>query len=423
MAQTRAFCLATVAVLAPFLSILSGCTSVYWNRTYGNSDRQYFADVIASTTGPAYVAAGARYESTYIPGASNPRQGWLIKVDANGQFNTDHEFGTLGKDDALSAVVTRIAIPGYAATGVKTVGNKGEALLMVFNANLSVANEETWGGASGTRYGPLDLIKSGGTTVHYVLVGSTGRSGDTSADGLMIRTDANPNNTPGSPRTYDGPIGNGATFSAVADRPAAGLFYVGLVGKNPTPPFGSHGWLVTTDANGSASGPEWHEEQIVNSAASGGGLDWLVDIAPLPTGGYLAVGHTDRTGGGDGWIVEVNGSGQFVQEWTHGGSGDDWFRAVIPIAGGKFAAVGVKTVSGMKQQGWLLIFEEANPGAPVQDLNFGGIEDDEFASVIETSDGGLLMAGYTTDSNDVDAWLVKTDANGGRAPPTPTHSP
>jgi hypothetical protein len=52
---------------------------------------------------------------------------------------------------------------------------------------------------------------------------------------------------------------------------------------------------------------------------------------------------------------------------------------------------------------------------------FGGSDIDWANSVQQTSDGGYIMAGYTTSygASGWDAWLVKTDTDG-NAPATPT---
>jgi hypothetical protein len=43
---------------------------------------------------------------------------------------------------------------------------------------------------------------------------------------------------------------------------------------------------------------------------------------------------------------------------------------------------------------------------------YGGNADDEANSVIQTSDQGYLLVGYTNSSGSHDAWLVKTDSSG-----------
>ena len=44
--------------------------------------------------------------------------------------------------------------------------------------------------------------------------------------------------------------------------------------------------------------------------------------------------------------------------------------------------------------------------------HYGGADEEVAYSLVVTSDGGYVLAGYTTSSENNDVWLVKTDANG-----------
>jgi hypothetical protein len=45
---------------------------------------------------------------------------------------------------------------------------------------------------------------------------------------------------------------------------------------------------------------------------------------------------------------------------------------------------------------------------------YGGVDDDSFYSIVQTSDGGYVVAGRTSSfgSGKYDGWLIKTDENG-----------
>ena len=81
-----------------------------------------------------------------------------------------------------------------------------------------------------------------------------------------------------------------------------------------------------------------------------------------------------------------------------------------------FIVVGIKSASFLKVYGnrdiWLLKLDET--GSIIWDKTFGGIEDDFGNSILQTSDGGYIIAGETDSYSNgrSDVWLIKTDENG-----------
>ena len=63
-----------------------------------------------------------------------------------------------------------------------------------------------------------------------------------------------------------------------------------------------------------------------------------------------------------------------------------------------------------------LLVKTDSKGSKEWDKTFGGYGSDLADSVQQTTDGGFILAGYTTSygAGFRDAWVVKTDANGSK---------
>ena len=110
----------------------------------------------------------------------------------------------------------------------------------------------------------------------------------------------------------------------------------------------------------------------------------------------------------------------------YGGSHDDTFNDVIATADGGFAALGFsQSVDGditdneEQVNVYWLVKTDAN-GDSLWSKTYGGSDDDRAEQLIQTTDGGFLLAGYSTsDDGDIsqnagfyDHWIVKLDASG-----------
>jgi len=103
-------------------------------------------------------------------------------------------------------------------------------------------------------------------------------------------------------------------------------------------------------------------------------------------------------------------------EWnkTFGGIGYDWAYSVVQTSDGGYLVAGLTSSFGAGQSDvWLVKTDSA--GNMEWNKTYGGAGHDGALSVQKTSDGGYIVAGYSFSfgvggSNDF--WLVKTDANG-----------
>lgn len=131
-------------------------------------------------------------------------------------------------------------------------------------------------------------------------------------------------------------------------------------------------------------------------------------------GGYLMTGITESFGAGgrDFWLVKVTSSG--VMQWnkTVGGDQDDDARCVVVTSDGGYAIAGYTKSFGAGEEDFWLVKVDSS-GNHQWNKTYGGIEDLAF-SVVEASDGGYALAGWTNSSGAEgrETWLVKVDSSG-----------
>ena len=166
-------------------------------------------------------------------------------------------------------------------------------------------------------------------------------------------------------------------------------------------------WLIKTDSEGET---EW--DKTLGGAAGDEG--WA--ILETADGGYLVAGVTESEGAGgkDLMLIKTDPDGDEKWKKTFGGTGDDWGVTVLETKDGGYVAVGITNSRGSGgSDGWIL--KTDSDGNEEWDVAIGGSKNDGITSILETTDGYLLVG--TTESYGAggeDVWLVKTDADGER---------
>jgi hypothetical protein len=160
-----------------------------------------------------------------------------------------------------------------------------------------------------------------------------------------------------------------------------------------------------------------HNQSTLSFTATFGGSrpDVGYSVQQALDGGYIIAGWTSSygAGGDDVWLVKTDASGNRVWDKTFGGAGYDRGHSVQQTSDGGYIIAGYTSSYGAGMDDvWLIKTDTL--GDRVWDKTFGGTEDDLGVSVRKTTDGGYIIAGYTTSygAGAADVWLVKTDASG-----------
>jgi hypothetical protein len=154
--------------------------------------------------------------------------------------------------------------------------------------------------------------------------------------------------------------------------------------------------------------------------------DWGYSVVLTKDTGLAMAGFTESygAGGSDMWLIRTvlrtgtHGTGNTIAyqgyAWnkTYGGAADEAAKQVIQTSDGGFALAGYTKSFGAGGLDMFLVKTDVE-GQMVWNATFGGPLDDSANAIIQTSDEGYLLAGYTTTKEDQQAtWVVKTDSSG-----------
>jgi hypothetical protein len=147
----------------------------------------------------------------------------------------------------------------------------------------------------------------------------------------------------------------------------------------------------------------------------GTGNDWATSVQQTSDGGYIVAGLTYSFGAGryDIFLIKTDANGNVVWAKTYGGTGDDRAFSVQQISDGGYIVAGYTDSFGAGWSDFFLIKADAN-GNVQWAKTYGGTDWDEAYSIRQTSDGGYIVAGWTYSfgAGSGDIFLIKADANG-----------
>lgn len=147
----------------------------------------------------------------------------------------------------------------------------------------------------------------------------------------------------------------------------------------------------------------------------GPGNEYSNSIIQTPDGGYALAGNTDSFGAGgiDFYLVKLSEWANTIQ-WsrTVGGTAIDIPLMIIQTSGG-YAVSGETTSFGAGNYDSYIVKLDNN-GTILWAKTFGGSGDEYGESIVQTSDGGYAVGGYTNSfgAGDYDDYIAKLDASG-----------
>jgi len=155
-------------------------------------------------------------------------------------------------------------------------------------------------------------------------------------------------------------------------------------------------------------------------AIGGENLDWGHSIIQTSDSGYAIAGSTYSFGAGwaDVYVVKLDAHGNLQWTKTIGGPKDDVGTSLIQTSDGGYVIAGstisFSEVDAFKRDVDVYVVKLDANGNLQWTKTIGGPKDDYGISLIQTSDGGYAIAGYTKSfgAGYDDVYVVKLDAHG-----------
>jgi hypothetical protein len=171
-------------------------------------------------------------------------------------------------------------------------------------------------------------------------------------------------------------------------------------------------WLVKTDSEGNI---------VWNQTYGGSGFDYAKSLVQTADGGYALVGLQDLGFWSNSsgawlpvvWLIKTDSDGNIEWNQTYGEEGTKYVQPLIQTADGGYAMAGSTTAFGAGGSDFWLIKTDSS-GNIMWNKTYGGAEGDRALDLVQTSDGGYALAGFTQSfgAGVVDFWVVKTDPSG-----------
>jgi len=266
-----------------------------------------------------------------LKGDVSDRDFWLVKTDEYGKMEWNQTYEGIWEEHASSLVQTGDG--GYAIAGYTYsfgAGNTDFWLIKTDEMGKAEWNQ-TYGGTMSEGASSLIETSDGG----YALAGYMLAPNWGDPDFWLVKTDSYGNMEWN--KTYGGPESESA-YSLVETSDggyalAGETFGYIRVGENDSLWFIGDFWLVKTDEYGNM---EW------NRTYGGPEPDWATALIATSDGGFAIAGETDSfgAGGGDFWLVKTDAAGNVEWNHTYGGERDDMAKSLVETTDGGYALAG-----------------------------------------------------------------------------------
>ncbi|QMU27870.1 hypothetical protein [Adhaeribacter radiodurans] len=423
---------------------IDGNGNKLWDKVYGGSDADNLTTIFSTEDG-GYLLGG-----TSVSGKSGDKSQeskgdmdyWVLKIDAAGGKVWDKTYGG-NKADNLAAIVNTTGggylLGGSSASGIS--GDKSQAArafvdywVIEIDVNGSKVWDKTFGGTKDFYFDDFCFDEEEECIEYY---------GASELSALVA--------------TPDGSflLGGSSNAGKGAEKSEWSVSY-GVPGEKAT--FFSDYWVVKIDNKGNKVWDNtyggiytYYSEDAEDNYF---GSSRLTSIVATSNGNYLLAGTSDSDKGEDKsennlqneadsyylddyWVVQIDGNGNKQWDKTIGGFEGDYLSIALYNTEGNYVLAGTSDsgIGGNKselsrnnsysniQDYWVVnVKVDEDPVASNWDMRYGGIGNDNFTSVIKTTDGGYLSGGYTNSgvSGDKsqgnqgknDYWIVKSNKNG-----------
>ena len=141
-----------------------------------------------------------------------------------------------------------------------------------------------------------------------------------------------------------------------------------------------------------------NSQSLFQRTYGGFALDWANSLQQTPDSGYIVLGTTASFGAGlkDFYLLKLSKTGDTIWTKTYGGStGDDEGKSVVQTADGGYMIAGTTFSFGAGSSDFYIIKTDG-AGSVIWSKTYGGVNAEVCNQLKLCSDNGFLMAGYTS---------------------------
>jgi len=395
---------------------------IEWEKSLGGSGNDW-AKSIKRTSDGGYIITGS---TTSDDGDVTLNHGsadyWVVKLDVSGNIIWQKSFG--GSENDLARSIQQTTDGGYIIVGHSdsndgsVISNQGQQDFWVLK--LDAAGNISWqkslGGSGGDLAESIQQTADGG----YIVAGMTlSNDGDISGnngsgDAWVIKLDATGNIT--WQKSFGGT--NFESAKSIQQSTDGGYIFTGNSSSNDGDITQNNGgvdcWVVKLDTVGNIS---WQKSLGGTEDDKGWSIQQTSD------NGYILAGWsqsndgdvTGNHGGIDFWVVKLDATGNKTWQKSMGGTADDRAYSVVETSDGGYIIAGVAasydgdiTGSIGDRDFWIVKIDQA--GSLTWEKSLGGTGYDRPWSIQQTPDNGYVITGQSTSTDgDISNNIGSTD--------------
>ncbi len=401
----------SIIVLCLTMLCVQAQPEIEWQKTFGGSDYDA-AYCIAQTTDSGYIIAGVTSSSDGdVSGNFGYLDIWIVKLDSTGSMLWQKSLGDTIMESASSIQQTvdgGYIVCGYSsADDLNDIPKRGTSDIVVIKLNSkgNIIWQKSLGGSNSEWPGTIQQTTDGG----YIVGGSSkSKDGDVTRnhgdfDYWIVKLDGSGNIV--WQNSYGGTAND--RLNSIQQTSDGGYIAAGSSNSKDKDVTGNHGradyWVIKIDNIGT----------LIWQKSLGGSLDdYAYSITQTSDKGFIVAGYSgsydgDLIGNTDPvknwWVVKLDGLGNIEWKKTYGGNSNDEARSIVQTREGGYIIAGYTAsndgdVSGNHSLGnydiWIL---KINSTGILEWQKCLGGSDAEFAfSIVQTKDGGYAVAGFST---------------------------
>ena len=311
-----------------------------------------------------------------------------------------------GSSDEFAHAVVLSGDGGYVIAG--ETGSFGAGAKDGWVVKLNAAGEQVWasafGGANDDIFYDVQKTGDGG----YILAGETRSHEEAPAESNFWLVKTNPDGETEWERNFgsserpepSATVATSDAAQAVSELRGGGYVIAG----SSTGSSGTSVWLVRTTASGRIL---WGRNPGLTTSAV------AHDVAQTHDGGFVIAGSTgSATSGSEAMLIKTDAAGNTSWTSTFGDQFNDEARSLVVTGDGGYVLGGFSWSYGSGQSDFWLI--KANrDGLRQWQRSYGGLARESAHALIQTSDGGYALAGWSESFSSRDRfWVIKTSSTG-----------